>query len=316
MKLQNKFSILALLAAASLSFNACGDDDNVTPPVTCEQDPTAEGCEEPPVTCEEDPTQEGCEEAPVDCALDPTQEGCEEYCNENPGAVACLPTECTQLEAPDTSVCDEDTVKAVAAHALQLRDEAAAAIPTVEVEELEGGERILTFDARLGSTQTAACQSWLYLNLAAGEFVDLSDVEALTDNTWHLAFKRTEIRTNTANSGSSHAMLAAFEGADFSDVSCLTAAEFNLTDSFVNSETCEVATYGRGTVSTAFGQWYDYDMTTHTLAPKDVVYAQYFVGGNGKGVKFQIENLENNGVYTIRVAPIALGTGAAPCPVN
>jgi hypothetical protein len=130
-----------------------------------------------------------------------------------------------------------------------------------------------TLDASLGGRKAAKSSSFLYLDLDEGVLLELSDVEAFEDERWEMAFKRTEIRINSADSGPRELRLARVENTSFEEASPpATDSGSWRTDDFVD-ESCEVSTFGRGTTETAFAQWYDYNFLTHQVsAPEGVVY--------------------------------------------
>ena len=301
MQMNWKHLTFPALFALTMTISACGDDKVDL----CETNPTHPSCTDE-VDCEANPEHEDCN-TEVDCEADPTVEGCEDYCAENPGAAACLPTDCEAVSEPVITTCTEEEQADTVAHHFNFRDEPAV-LPNVEVTGSLTGDRTYKFDARLGSSQTAACQSWLYFNLVTGEFQDISDFESLTSDDWHIAFKRNEIRTNSANSGPRHNLLATTESTDFDEITCFAGVPaFSGSDDFIEAETCEVRMDpGTRSVDGAFGSWYDYDFTTHTTTSPQTVHGMYMVPSHGQGVKLQIESLESNGIYTIRVAPVEI----------
>lgn len=156
----------------------------------------------------------------------------------------------------------------------------------------------VTLDAGLGGAAMAAESSWVYVDVTAGELVALSDVDAFESDTWTLAFKRTEIRSNGEDSGPGAWMVTRVEGTTFDAASAGRNAEW-ATDDFVDDTTCEVRTEGRGTPVTAFGIWYDYDPESHAVsAPEGVVYVLYDAATHG-AYRVEIETYAD-GVYDLR----------------
>lgn len=157
----------------------------------------------------------------------------------------------------------------------------------------------LELDAALGGAAEAAEASFFYVDLEHGELLELSDVAAHTDDRWDIAFKRTEIRVNSEDSGPGNWLIADVDAESFEVAAPPSPQEGAWRgDDFV-SDTCEVATFGRGTVETAFGQWYDYDPATHRVsAPEGRVYFFYNAATHAV-IKLQIESY-SDAVYTLR----------------
>src|SRR5688572_22837513 len=82
--------------------------------------------------------------------------------------------------------------------ALGLVDEVSSAT----VAPLEtGAELVLFVDASAGGLGGQDDFPWVYVSLATGTAVALTDLEALKSSAWDLAFKRFVIRTNSGDSG-------------------------------------------------------------------------------------------------------------------
>jgi hypothetical protein len=151
----------------------------------------------------------------------------------------------------------------------------ATATAEVLVLEENAGERLLYIDASAGGFQGAAQQPYVYVDLANGVRVDVSDFAADSDTGWDLAFKRFTIRTNSADSGPGDGGAAAYEAA-FGDLSASQVNESDfLVDDFIDDDTCETALGdpGIGGIWTPFAGWYLYDGTTMVLTPAPLVFA-------------------------------------------
>ena len=137
------------------------------------------------------------------------------------------------------------------------------------------------------------------MDLENGELLAISDVEAFTNPDWDIAFKRTEIRINSEDSGPGAWIVADVDAESFEAAEPPSPQGGTWRgDDFV-SETCEVSTFGRGTIETAFGQWYDYDPSTHGVsAPEGKVYFLYNAVTHAV-IKLQIESYAD-AVYTLR----------------
>lgn len=182
-----------------------------------------------------------------------------------------------------------------------IGDHAEPAEATLDAELDAEGRVTATLDASLGGAERAATSSYVYVNLERAELVELSDRASRSSSDWQLAFKRSEIRINSADSGPGQVAIWRDAGASFEQAAPPSPdAEGWEVDDFVD-EDCEVAMIGPGGpgfLGTAFGQWYDYDFETHTLsAPEDVTY---FVrdGDRGALYKLAITGYED-GVYSL-----------------
>lgn len=190
---------------------------------------------------------------------------------------------------------EECDAEEAASDALGAQDEAAAA--TLELVETDGVE-YLRVDASVGGTQGAAESSWVYVNLVDEELVEISDVDAFSNTEWTIALKRADIRTNSGNSGPRSLLMASVE-ADFDSAGMPGMDAEWSSDDFIG-EDCEIETFGRSSLLTAFGQWYDYNPETHEVsAPENVTYYLYDPGSHAV-VKFAIVTYDD-GVYDIRV---------------
>lgn len=203
---------------------------------------------------------------------------------------------------PDQAACDQ---AATAAPLIAVNTDVSAG--AVTVTDGAAGERTAVIDASAGGAAMAATRSYLYLNLSTGAAAALSDQGAVAANTWHIAFKRAEVRTNSADSGPGALLVARVDDTTWEAAQPPNPAGGGwVTDDFV-SDSCEVITYGRGSIQTAFGQWYDYDPVNHTLsAPATTVFFLYDAVTHA-AFKLQITGYDS-GVYTVRWAPF----GARP----
>lgn len=206
----------------------------------------------------------------------------------------------------DVDVADEDdTDTSETCVAAEAAEEALAPVDAVAehsaVFETTDGVTTGTLDAFAGGLPNAATNPWVYLDLQTGAVLDITDVEALSSDQWDLAFKRTEIRLNGGDSGP-----GAWFAARIDDTTWESAprpgrdAEY-VNDDFVDDETCELNTFGRGSLLTAFGQWYDYDLETRVIsAPDDTVYALYTMSDHSVW-RFQIQGYDREtATYTLR----------------
>lgn len=146
-----------------------------------------------------------------------------------------------------------------------------------------------------GSTRIDASDAiaWTYVSLETG-LVTLDDPES--SDAWDLAFRRSEVRTNSGESGAGVGGAKANEAA-FEDIS--------VTDTFDFSIDAVIDTGAPGSVPTSLNpilrSWYDYDPRVHSVTPKD---SRYIVrGGGGSYYKLAIISWVS-GVYTYYAEPI------------
>lgn len=74
------------------------------------------------------------------------------------------------------------------------------AIGSVETEA-DGDASVATIDAAAGGSAESRNNAFVYLDLNTGEMVRLTDTESLIDTEWQLAFRRTNLRLNSGDSG-------------------------------------------------------------------------------------------------------------------
>jgi hypothetical protein len=119
---------------------------------------------------------------------------------------------------------------------------------------------------------------YLYLDLASGAKVEIDDVAALTSSDWDLAFERSSIRANGGDSGPGNVAVAKVGGA-FEDVTAAPKDGEFATDDWV-SDDCQYQSIPGGEPLTAIGEWYEYNLMTHELTPKEEVYVVRAHGGD------------------------------------
>lgn len=198
---------------------------------------------------------------------------------------------------PDAPACDP----AATARGL-VAVNAAPADGTITATQ-DGAVWTATIDASAGGPVEAPSRSYLYLDLATGQRVDLSDADAHASDAWHIGFKRAELRSNSADSGPGALLVARVDNTDWDTAQPPNPAGGGwITDDFV-SDTCEVVTYGRGSIQTAFNQWYDYDPVNHTLNPPPNTIFFLYNTVTHAAFKLQITAYDS-GIYTVRWAPL------------
>jgi hypothetical protein len=139
-------------------------------------------------------------------------------------------------------------------------------------------------------------ESWTYVSVATG-VVAVGD--PATSTGWDLAFSETRIATNGGTSGGGvGAARLAPDGATFS------ATTSSPTIGFASDAMIPIpGPPGSGEYSgnPALADWFDYDMTTHIVSPKDVVFLVRTA--NGSYGKLRILAYAD-GIYTVDVAPV------------
>jgi hypothetical protein len=136
----------------------------------------------------------------------------------------------------------------------------------IEHEELGGGVLRTTIDA---SDET----EWVYLDL------DTANEASPADAGWDLGFQRFDIIVNGGINGEAEVEVAIVEGIDFNSLTAVPD------DTVWSSDAADGEDEGEDP-DLVFGDWYDYDFTTHVLTPKDRVYL--IRSSDGSVFKWQI----------------------------
>ena len=152
-----------------------------------------------------------------------------------------------------------------------------------------------TIDATAGGIANAPDRPYVYLDLATGTRVDLTDIEARTSNAWDIALKRASLRTNSGDSGPGGRTLAVVDAATLADVTSAPTTGFG-TDDFATDD-CEPQTLPGGEPLSAFGEWYAYDVNTHAVMPK----AEVYVIDRGNGTKYALRLVTYYGDTTMQM---------------
>lgn len=153
----------------------------------------------------------------------------------------------------------------------------------VSVVSDDGTTKVLYIDGSAGGVPNASKNPAVYVDLATGTRIDVSDVSALESTDWDLALKRTVIYTNGGDGGPGQG------GAALVDKSfdAVTAADADAVEKekFFDDE-CNALIDQAGFLTTTFSPaWYDYDTSTNGVSPKDVS----FVVVGGKGAKYKVQ---------------------------
>ncbi len=265
-----KYTLLVL----SLLVVACGDDESVVPGTAPDSGSPDAALDTSPLS-DSDGDDVVLDSAADDVALDSAADDVR-------GDTA----------TEDVRACD---LEHAAAEAIGALDSVSEGVVTAEQD---GDSLLITVDASAGGTAGGSDNPYVYVDISTGESLQISDVDSLESSAWWLAFKRTVVRTNSGNSGPGPLMVARVEAAF--DVAEAPGPDgvWNR-DDFIDDD-CEMIVEGRANPMTAFGTWYDYDPSTHTVSPQpDVTYFVYEPSTHAV-YKIAIESWDD-GVFTLRV---------------
>lgn len=221
--------------------------------------------------------------AVVACSSDPAAApGAAAAPGEDAGTLADEPAEAGAPLADAAPAADADasaTPTCSAARAQLLGPVGKIATGEVVVLASDGATRTLFVDASAGGPQGASQNPRVYLSLATGTKIDLTDVEAETSPAWDLAVKRPILFTNSGDAGPGQGGAVFLPGADFDAVTSADAAGKTLAaESFFDAE-CNAKTDPTGAVLTSFDGWYAYDSATNRLSPATGVWLVRGAGG-------------------------------------
>lgn len=190
--------------------------------------------------------------------------------------------------------------------AVSLVDQVATT--SVAVLDTNGDERVVYVDAT--APEGVDQSPWIYVSLASGTKVELTDLEALESRDWDLGLKRASIRTNGGDSGPGQggAIRVALPW-ERVDASTLGDQEVPPEDWF--DDDCNLQEEAVTGVVTRFSGWDEYDSVSHVLTPADAVYLTR--GADGTLYKVAILDYYSNpdgstgrtaARYRLRVAPL------------
>lgn len=220
--------------------------------------------------------------APIDAAIDtstPTPDG---------GPASCSAAEEALLKPVDTVSTGDVTVLADAA-----------------------GIKTLYVDASAGGPQGAATNPRVYVDLATGSRVGVSDKAAKTSTAWDVAIERPILFTNSGDGGAGQGGAIFLAGKDFDAVTAADASGTTFAAESFFDEQCVAKVDPTGAVKTSFDGWYDYEQSTNQLTPKS---GTWLVRG-GAGALFKVAILsyyaapdggvgQSGGRYTLKVGAL------------
>lgn len=205
---------------------------------------------------------------------------------------------------PSPSACS-----AALRQSLSLVDEVSSA-PVSTLSESRK-DRTLYVDASVGGLNGQDSHPWVYIELASGLAVAVTDLEALSSSAWDLAFKRSVVRTNSGDSGPG-AGGAIRIALPWDEVDAATLGKKSLpTESWFDAD-CMLELDASQNLITTFSGWSAYDEVDHVLsAAPDVV----FITAAADGAHYKVEILDYystptggrgtvSGRFKVRVAPL------------
>ena len=155
----------------------------------------------------------------------------------------------------------------------------------VSVVSESGGVKTIYVDATGGGFGASAKSPRVYVDLAAGARVDVTDKTAPMSADWDLALRRAVLWTNSGDAGVGIGGAVQVQKA-FASVTAADASGVQKESFF--DDNCKAKTDPTGAPATTFQDWYEYDQATNMITgPKAVTYV--VVGGTGKKYKVAIK---------------------------
>lgn len=158
--------------------------------------------------------------------------------------------------------------------AVGLLSTAACASDIAPTDDGEGGEELGLIqheDEGAGVTDTTVDatddEQWVYLDLDAR--AGLTPAEAETSDAWDLAFRRFHVKVNGGVSGSGDVAVARVPDTAFAELDAAPDTGYEADAEDTDADDDSVTDY---VISGGPSPWFDYDISDHTLLPKDVVY--------------------------------------------
>jgi HmuY protein len=126
-----------------------------------------------------------------------------------------------------------------------------------------------TIDATAGGTSSSADRPYIYVDLKTGTRVDVDDLAARSSTAWDIMLKRSSVRSNGGDSGPGKRTIAVVQG---TSLDTITAPASGYTSDDFTTADCMLDVIPGGEPKSAFGEWYNYDQTTHAVSPKAEAY--------------------------------------------
>jgi hypothetical protein len=186
------------------------------------------------------------------------------------------------------------------------------AIGSVETEAADASS-VVTIDAAAGGSAESRNNAFVYLDLNTGEMVRLTDLESLIDTEWQLAFRRTNLRLNSGDSGPGTWEMTKVSDTTFDAVTTIpNDASWEIDATFetdcdvifdpINNPFTAINYLNIGNESGS-SSWYFYGGEAGVSPVEGDVYIIRDSAGD-TAYKFVIESWVS-GVYTLRYAPVA-----------
>jgi hypothetical protein len=141
----------------------------------------------------------------------------------------------------------------------------------VENVMMNGGVTTANIDATAGGLMGAPDNPYIYIDLKNGMKVATNDLDARMSMSWDISLKRASVRMNGGDSGNGGRKLALITGMTLAQVTAAPGSGYSV-DDFASADCSQLITLRAGEPSSAFGEWYNYDETMHTLTAKNDVY--------------------------------------------
>jgi hypothetical protein len=155
----------------------------------------------------------------------------------------------------------------------------------VSVIGMSAGVTTLYVDASAGGFAGSNSFPRVYVDLATGTRVDITDKQALTSTAWDLAIKRPVLYTNDGDGGPGMGGTLILTK-PFDQVTAADAKGTFATEHFVDAQ-CNPKMDPAGDILTTMSNWYNYDQQTNVLTP--MPGTTYILrGGAGKLYKMAI----------------------------
>jgi hypothetical protein len=180
----------------------------------------------------------------------------------------------------------------------------------VTVLATEGDVKRLYIDASAGGFSATTPSPRVYINLATGARVDVTDKTAIESLEWDLSFKRAVIYTNGGSGGSGKGASLFVEGKAIGAVSAADGQGGTfVAEEFFNAD-CDASLDLIGSVRTSLSSWYDYDQSTSYVSAR----AGTFLVKGAKGDLYKVQMKEyyanpdgttgkTSGRFIVEVAP-------------
>ena len=178
----------------------------------------------------------------------------------------------------------------------------------------DGTTKTIYVDASAGGIGVAAKNPRVYIELANGNAINVTDVTATSSTDWDLALKRVTIFTNGGDTGPGMGGGAEIDKA-FSAVTDAEAAATATPPESLFDADCNPKLDPNGDPDTSFANWYDYDLSTNIPTPDP---DRMFVVRGATGILYKVgikaydalpdggsRNNESTGYYLLQVSKVA-----------